>query len=32
MNIYFMAKHIMQKLIPVKINMNEIIMNKIKMV
>jgi len=32
MNIYFMAKPIMQKLIPFKINMNEIIMNKIKMV
>jgi hypothetical protein len=32
MNIYFMAKEIMQKLIIDKINMNEVIMAKIKMV
>jgi hypothetical protein len=32
MNIYLMAKPIMQKLIFVKVNMNEIIMAKIKMV
>jgi hypothetical protein len=30
MNIYFMAKPIMQKLIMVEINMNEVIMAKIK--
>jgi hypothetical protein len=32
MNIYFMAKEIMQKLIIDKTNMNEVIMAKIKMV
>jgi hypothetical protein len=32
MNIYFMTKPIMQKLIMVKKNMNEVIMAKIKMI
>jgi len=31
MNIYFMTKPIMKKLITIKINMNEVIMGKIKM-